>query len=907
MKKLFNGFTPYTGWLPDGLAVAALWLLCVIFLAPAFLPGRVLLPLDIVVEGMPPWQEVGQVVDLHNPILEDAVYYIFPVKQWTAEVVRQGSLPLWNPYVFTGYPAIYDTQAGLFYPFSLLYYLLPAATAVDLTILLQMMAGTLFMYLYLRQIRLRRLAAVVGGVLFIFNGLMVVWLEWQVVHAAVIWLPLLLVLVERTVQAAAENRENPWVYAAGAGVVLALPWLGGHWNWTLYMSVTAVAYLLWRLLILGRSQWKKMVGIIGVVLGVGVGLSLIQVLPAFAFLSQSHRQPLSWAEVKQFGLLNRLVVVTLPDFFGSPLAGNWWGVDNYNETTIYMGVMALLLAGMALWLRRDRLAAFWGVWGGLGLLLALGAPFYGVLYVLPVFNGLLPSRAGVLVVVCTAVLAAMGVEALSGASFRARAGRVVAGIGGMLVGITAVYLFYYRGQVDLATLRPSLFIFLAFLLAGYGVIGLRLAGRVSAGWFGLIVLALIISDLFLFGADYNTVSTTDALFPPTETDAFLQNATAPLRIVTPAQGVAYRPNTSLVPRIANLSGYGPGIPQRLVDYMNLAEGGEAVRFNRVLLPQSAVDSPLLDALGVGYVVTIDEKWGETAVPALAQNDIQTWSPLTNDKRQAPLVVGEVGLQRVDVALKVVEPGEGGVTLRIFTADGAQELAHSELDTTALAEETAWASFYFSIFPPAWGDSFLLELEHTGEGQVAVGETAGSQAVYQAYVMPRPNLRHEAGKTKVYQRENASPRAYAVPAAVLAASQSEALALVAANADNLDRVVVLETAGKPSPAAGNMADEAGKVMITTYALNEVTLRAEMPQAGFVVLADLYDAGWQAAVDGQPVPIYQANTVSRAVAVPAGTHDIRFVYRPLPFYAGALVSGVVLLAVILFWGWTWRRRS
>ncbi|MCZ7528409.1 MAG: hypothetical protein M5U14_19790 [Acidimicrobiia bacterium] len=40
MKKLFNGFTPYTGWLPDGLAVAALWLLCVIFLAPAFFAGQ---------------------------------------------------------------------------------------------------------------------------------------------------------------------------------------------------------------------------------------------------------------------------------------------------------------------------------------------------------------------------------------------------------------------------------------------------------------------------------------------------------------------------------------------------------------------------------------------------------------------------------------------------------------------------------------------------------------------------------------------------------------------------------------------------------------------------------------------------------------------------------------------------
>src|SRR5690606_10733373 len=111
--------------------------------------------------------------------------------------LKAGNLPLWNPYVLGGYPLTYNTQAGLWYPLSLFYYLLPAPTAVDLTIFTQLALGGLFMFAYLRQLRLHPAAALLGSLLFLFNGMMVAWLEWQVVHAGVIWLPLCLYAIER--------------------------------------------------------------------------------------------------------------------------------------------------------------------------------------------------------------------------------------------------------------------------------------------------------------------------------------------------------------------------------------------------------------------------------------------------------------------------------------------------------------------------------------------------------------------------------------------------------------------------------------------------------------------------------------------------------------------------------------
>jgi len=362
MKRTIRTFWPWLGFL----------LLICLFLAPALLPGKVLLPLDVVVQAWPPWQQPNQVVAVHNPLITDVVDYIFPVKAFVAEQVKQGKLPLWNPYVLGGYPLTYNTQAGLFYPLSLFYYLLPATTAVDGVIFTQLFLGAIFMFAFLRQLRLRRVAAWVGTAVFLFNGMMIVWLEWQVVHAAVIWLPLQLLFIERIAQkweALPEEQESGpefWLTAldaVGAGVAFAIPWLGGHWNWTLYGSMTAVLYLLWRWgpFVWRAKQWRRrrvVGGTAVLVLGLGVALSLIQVLPAFNYLLRGHRDAFTLSESLRLGLKSSAVVALVPDFFGNPINHNWWGQTNYNETTFYVGLLPLFLVVTAVWLRRDRITGF---------------------------------------------------------------------------------------------------------------------------------------------------------------------------------------------------------------------------------------------------------------------------------------------------------------------------------------------------------------------------------------------------------------------------------------------------------------------------------------------------------------------------------------------------------------------
>ena len=67
---------------------------------------------------------------------------------------------------------------------------------------------------------------------------------------------------------------------------------------------------------------------------------------------------------------------------------------------------------------------------------------------------------------------------------------------------------------------------------------------------------------------------------------------------------------------------------------------------------------------------------------------------------------------------------------------------------------------------------------------------------------------------------------------------------------------------------------------------VAIRTRGTAAGWLVLGDLDFPGWQADVDGRPVPIHRANGMFRAVCVPAGEHTVAFTFHPWGMVAAAL---------------------
>jgi hypothetical protein len=107
-------------------------------------------------------------------------------------------------------------------------------------------------------------------------------------------------------------------------------------------------------------------------------------------------------------------------------------------------------------------------------------------------------------------------------------------------------------------------------------------------------------------------------------------------------------------------------------------------------------------------------------------------------------------------------------------------------------------------------------------------------------------------------------------------------------------VLLESA-PPLTAAGG----GGRVMQLQDSANALTIALTVDGPAYLVIADAWDSGWTARVDGVVTPVLRADLALRAVFIPtAGEHRVTLTYRPLPFMVGAMLSGLALVGVCLF---------
>lgn len=152
---------------------------------------------------------------------------------------------------------------------------------------------------------------------------------------------------------------------------------------------------------------------------------------------------------------------------------------------------------------------------------------------------------------------------------------------------------------------------------------------------------------------------------------------------------------------------------------------------------------------------------------------------------------------------------------------------------------------------------------------------------------------------IYENRDAVPRARLVFETRAARSEAEALDLALGDVDP-HRAVVLEGTPADLPACAASRDGASAAIVEDEP-ESVRVRVTTPCAGYLVLADTYFPGWSAHVDGAVVPIALADYAFRAVLVPAGTHDVLFLYRPRSVTAGVAVSLVGAIAVIVAGAW------
>ena len=167
---------------------------------------------------------------------------------------------------------------------------------------------------------------------------------------------------------------------------------------------------------------------------------------------------------------------------------------------------------------------------------------------------------------------------------------------------------------------------------------------------------------------------------------------------------------------------------------------------------------------------------------------------------------------------------------------------------------------------------------------------------------------------IYENPTPRPRSYFATRVIDAPDESAALGALSHASFDPDRDVVLERSDAPKTPIpwktlppwldGRLDGPPGDAQVRSYSAREVVIDAETEHDAVLVLTDTFYPGWGATVDGERVPIHRANSIGRAVVVPAGKHRVVFQYTAGPFWlgSGALAAGVVAAGWVL-----WRSRA
>ncbi|MBL0070357.1 MAG: YfhO family protein [Bacteroidetes bacterium] len=97
------------------------------------------------------------------------------------------------------------------------------------------------------------------------------------------------------------------------------------------------------------------------------------------------------------------------------------------------------------------------------------------------------------------------------------------------------------------------------------------------------------------------------------------------------------------------------------------------------------------------------------------------------------------------------------------------------------------------------------------------------------------------------------------------------------------------------------DSTGVIKLTAYKANHLTYTTKLQSNQLAVFSEIYyDKGWNAYIDGKPVPHLRANYVLRAMKIPAGNHTIEFKFEPKTYYTGekiALAGSILVLLIFV----------
>ncbi len=352
------------------------------------------------------------------------------------------------------------------------------------------------------EVTVGRAAALLGAMAFMLSDVFITHIGNLNLIAVAAWLPLAFLGLHRAIFAAVPRRRVGW--AAFGGAALGTAALAGHGQMTFLSAGFLGSYALYQT-VAARKGWAlPLLALLGLV---AVALAGISLFPAAETLRHTLRAEFDYARSTNYALpLRALPGLVAPDFFGrgSAFWGDWLRVE-----VGYVGVLTWFLAAAVLALRPWRTWLFYVFGGLLFLLLALGpaTPLYPTLArLLPIIPFQVPGRFVLLTGFCLAVLAALGLEALSArAPHPAGRTRGLLAITAAAAVLVVVALLILRARLTpveperAGQMLRAVVVFGGLAVAAWLLLAAGLSRRLPAAAVAALAVALLFVDLYGLG------------------------------------------------------------------------------------------------------------------------------------------------------------------------------------------------------------------------------------------------------------------------------------------------------------------------------------------------------------------------------------------------------------------------
>jgi len=547
-----------------------------------------------------------------NPWLSDIASQLVPASVAVRRSWLAGELPLRDRWNGCGSPLLAAGQPSAFSPLTIIGLPLPYLRAFGLAAAIRALAALIGMWLWLRELRLRRASSLLGAVSFGLSFSIIPWVFFPLGGAVAVW-PLVFFGVERLRDSTGNRRAVLFLLAT----LVVWPLLGHVESVVLGASLLALVLTVrWacgdlpdapRLLKLGAA-----------VSALAFAIDAFALLPQALAILASNRRVLagvpayshyfSW--VPHGFIWPGWRTTFFPRAFGdgieSPMIPGRRAA--FTEMSLgYIGIVGWSLALLVLrpGSRRARITFSLVATVLVAHCVGLGAwPFAEIAGHLPLVRWMVPVRFLSWAAFGGSALAALELDRLLKDVPSSRLmcfGATIGTVGFLaLLAVETQNRFYWKLGApagfpsQLWALRLTLWCLLAFVVCASLVVWLPASVRPAAAF--LLVLVAVAESLIQANQQY-TVGKAADVFPATPLAAFLQDHTGGFRIA--GDGYSFPPRRNVIIGLEDVRTHDPVERRDYVEFLNSTCGFPPAEYMKPLI---SVNAPALDFLNVRYLV-----------------------------------------------------------------------------------------------------------------------------------------------------------------------------------------------------------------------------------------------------------------------------------------------------------------